>query len=150
MHDAFEKLQRLDLKGKNDREIVRVLVECCGREKVFNPFYSELAAQLCSHNRQFRTTFQFAFWDSFKLFAEGYDDDSATIGSDGKRKANSNNSIITRKAINLARLFCHLVITFHLSLSSLKPVDMTELAAPMILFLATLFFALFSSKVFFV
>jgi nucleolar MIF4G domain-containing protein 1 len=102
---------------------------------VFNPFYSELAALLCSHNRQFKTTFQFAFWDNFKLFADGYAD------------ADGSNSITSRKAINLARLLCHLIITFHLSLSSLKPIDMSELSAPMILFLATLFFALFSSNV---
>ncbi|KAG5408643.1 hypothetical protein IGI04_004962 [Brassica rapa subsp. trilocularis] len=40
--DAFEKLLRLDLPGKQDREIMRVLVECCLQEKVFNKYYTEL------------------------------------------------------------------------------------------------------------
>ncbi|KAH0937133.1 hypothetical protein HID58_004594 [Brassica napus] len=38
--DAFEKLLRLDLPGKQDREIMRVLVECCLQEKVFNKYYT--------------------------------------------------------------------------------------------------------------
>ena len=31
LKDAFERLARLGLKGKEDREMVRVLMECCGR-----------------------------------------------------------------------------------------------------------------------
>ncbi|KAF9598364.1 hypothetical protein IFM89_027252 [Coptis chinensis] len=34
--DAFEKLLKLDLSGKQDREIMRVLLHCCLQEKVFN------------------------------------------------------------------------------------------------------------------
>ena len=30
--DAFERLQRLELKGKQDREVVRVISECCENE----------------------------------------------------------------------------------------------------------------------
>eukprot|EP01036_Dinobryon_divergens_P032648 gene32648-42283_t len=65
--DAFERLARLGLKGKEDREMVRVLMECCGQERTYNPFYAELAKMFCTQNRQFKTTFQFAFWDNFKL-----------------------------------------------------------------------------------
>lgn len=41
-----------------DREIMRVLVECCLQEKVFNKYYSVLAAKLCSHDREHKTTLQ--------------------------------------------------------------------------------------------
>ena len=53
--DAFERLQRLGLKGKQDREVVRVISECCAQEKTYNAFYAELAALLCTHNRQVNT-----------------------------------------------------------------------------------------------
>ncbi|KAE8009038.1 hypothetical protein FH972_005496 [Carpinus fangiana] len=49
--DAFEKLLRLDLHGKWDREIMRVLVECCLQEKVFNKYYTVLASKLCEHDK---------------------------------------------------------------------------------------------------
>jgi nucleolar MIF4G domain-containing protein 1 len=45
--DAFEKLSRLELKGQQDREIVRVLVDCCGQEKAYNPYYEVTGARFC-------------------------------------------------------------------------------------------------------
>jgi nucleolar MIF4G domain-containing protein 1 len=69
--DAFERLARLELKGKQDREVVRVIVECCGQEKDFNSFYPELAGLMCSQNRQFKTTLQFSLWDLLKALQDG-------------------------------------------------------------------------------
>lgn len=54
INDSFERLTRLDLKGRSDREVVKVIAECCGGEKKYNPFYSELCALLCSQNRQYK------------------------------------------------------------------------------------------------
>jgi hypothetical protein len=54
---------------------------------------------------------------------------------------------LTRKSINLARLLSSLVSQFHLPISILKPLDMSNLSAYLILFLATFFIALFSEKV---
>ena len=124
--DAFERLQRLELKGKQDREVVRVISECCAQEKSYNAFYSELAAMLCHHNRQYKTSIQFIFWDNFKLFED---------------------EVAGRRIVNLARLLAHLVTAFHLPLAVLKPIDMTDLNANMMLFLATFFMAIFSAKV---
>jgi nucleolar MIF4G domain-containing protein 1 len=62
--DAFERLSRLDLKGKQDREVMRVISTCCGHEKTYNPFYAELALVFCNQNRQNRTTLQYVFWVS--------------------------------------------------------------------------------------
>lgn len=124
--DAFERLQRLELKGKQDREVVRVISECCAQEKTYNAFYSELAAMLCGHNRQYKTSIQFIFWDNFKLFED---------------------EVAGRRTVNLARLLAHLVAGFHLPLAVLKPIDMTDLNANMLLFLATFFIAIFSAKV---
>ena len=124
--DAFERLMRLQLRGKQDREVVRVITECCAQEKTYNPFYSELAAMLCAHNRQYKTSLQFIFWDNFKLFED---------------------EVAGRRTVNLARFLSRLVTAFHLPLAVLKPIDMTDINSNMMLFLATFFMAIFSAKV---
>ena len=127
VNDAFERLGKLDFKGKEDREIMRVLVECCGQEKKYNAFYSELAALLCDRNHQYKMTLQFCFWDTFKDISEGRSTD--------------------RRAMNLAHFLSHIVLSFHLPLSVIKPIDCSQLSDSMVLFLATFFLAIFSSKV---
>jgi nucleolar MIF4G domain-containing protein 1 len=128
VNDAFERLARMELKGKQDRDIVRVITECCGREKSYNAFYSELANLLCSHNRQFKTTLQFSFWDTFKAFGD--------------------EELTDRRATNLARMMAHLVCSFQLPLSVIKPIDMSQqLSESATLFLATFFMAIFASDV---
>jgi nucleolar MIF4G domain-containing protein 1 len=78
--DAFERLLRLDLKGREDREIVRVLIECCAQETTFNRFYAELNVLLCNHNRQFKTTTLFAFWD----FLQTIENDDSSDAQQGR------------------------------------------------------------------
>jgi nucleolar MIF4G domain-containing protein 1 len=56
--DAFEKLLRLDLSGKQDREIIRVIVDCCLQEKMFNKYYAVLASKLCSHDKNHKFSLQ--------------------------------------------------------------------------------------------
>lgn len=60
--DAFEKLLRLDMPGKQDREIMRVLVECCLQEKAFNKYYTVLASKLCEHDKNHKFTLQVLFY----------------------------------------------------------------------------------------
>jgi len=62
--DAFEKLMRLKLSNKQDREIVNVLVHCCQAEKNYNPFYGHLATKLCSLNSTFRVLLDFGIHHS--------------------------------------------------------------------------------------
>uniref|UniRef100_S4RAV6 MI domain-containing protein n=1 Tax=Petromyzon marinus TaxID=7757 RepID=S4RAV6_PETMA len=64
--DAFEKLVRMGLKEKQEREIVHVLMDCCLQEKSFNPYYAYLGQKLCQFDRRFKMTFQFSMWDRFK------------------------------------------------------------------------------------
>lgn len=40
---AFESINSLGLKKVQEREVVRVLVQCCLTEKTYNPYYSLLA-----------------------------------------------------------------------------------------------------------
>jgi nucleolar MIF4G domain-containing protein 1 len=41
--EAFEKLNSLNLKKTQQREIVRVLLHCCLNEKTYNKYYTLLA-----------------------------------------------------------------------------------------------------------
>lgn len=125
--DAFEKLVRMGmLKNKTERDTVRVLLECCGNEKSYNPFYSHLAARICDYQPQCKFTFQLAFWDFFKQFED----------------------FNLRKAANLAKLLHHLVAVHNsLRISILKVIDMSPNAmeeAAMI-FLTIFFSTMFES-----
>eukprot|EP00970_Alexandrium_tamarense_P000630 scaffold69_cov198-Alexandrium_tamarense.AAC.70 len=57
--DAFEKLVRAGmLKPKAERDVIRVLVQCCGEEKAFNPFYAFLAMRVCEYQPKSKTRVQ--------------------------------------------------------------------------------------------
>ncbi|KAL6840922.1 hypothetical protein ACP4OV_029182 [Aristida adscensionis] len=107
--DAFEKLLRLGLSGKQDREIIRVIVDCCLQEKMFNKYYAVLASKLCSHEKNHKFSLQYCIWDHFKEL------DNMELG----------------RSRNLAKLVAEMLTNFTLSLATLKivnlanPVEMT-------------------------
>ncbi|PON45563.1 Armadillo-type fold containing protein [Parasponia andersonii] len=122
--DAFEKLLRLDLPGKQDREIMRVLVECCLQEKVFNKYYAVLATKLCEHDKNHKFTLQFCLWDHFKEVE----------------------SMPLIRSMNLARFVAEMIASFCLSLAVLKAVDLndiTQLTPKRIMHFRMLFEAMF-------
>ncbi|KAF5196303.1 nucleolar MIF4G domain-containing protein 1-like [Thalictrum thalictroides] len=103
--DAFEKLLRLDLSGKQDRDIMRVLLECCLKEKVFNKYYTVLACKLCSHDKNHKFTLQYCLWDHYKELE----------------------SLDLVQSLNLARFTAEMLVSFSLSLAVLKTVDLSDL-----------------------
>lgn len=52
--DALEKILRLNLKGAQEREIARVIIECCSQERSYNPYYSHLAERVCDRQPKLR------------------------------------------------------------------------------------------------
>lgn len=52
--DALEKILKLNLKGTQEREIARVIVECCSQEGSYNPFYAHLAERVCDRQPKLR------------------------------------------------------------------------------------------------
>jgi MA3 domain len=64
--DAFEKISKLSLKGKQDREVVYVLVHCLMMEKTYNKYYELIAIKLCTFDYNMKFTFQYHLWDKFK------------------------------------------------------------------------------------
>ncbi|XP_050212543.1 uncharacterized protein LOC126664278 [Mercurialis annua] len=104
--DAFEKLLRLDLPGKQDREIMRVVVECCLQEKVFNKYYTALASKLCEHDKNHKYTLQYCLWDHFKELE----------------------STQLLRSMHLAKFVAEMVTSFSLSLSALKSAELGDAA----------------------
>ncbi|CAI5746565.1 unnamed protein product [Peronospora destructor] len=111
--DAYERLLQLHLKEKQEREIVRVLLHCCGQENRFNRYYLVLAEKLCEMDPRYKFTFQLAFWDIFKQMK----------------------SLKPRRLYNQAQMFSGLVLSNSLSLSCLKILDFTQLEEKSLLFL---------------
>lgn len=102
--DAFEKLLRLALAGRQDREIMRVLLECCLREKAFNKYYTVLALKLCEHDKNQKFTLQYCLWDHFKEL----------------------DSMELLRSMHLAKFIAEMLTSFTLSLSVLKTVDLSD------------------------
>lgn len=148
--DAFERLSRLELKGKEDREIARIIIQCCGNESTYNAFYAELAKILCLQHRQYKITFQFIFWDFFKIIIDDSIGSSSREGNSGSSKNSKDKIIMDRKIVNLARMLSSLISCFQLPLSIIKPIEITNAynSSSTILFLSTLLLALFKEKVF--
>lgn len=119
---AMDRITRLRLKGSEEREIVRVLVDCAGQEASYNPYYSLVATALCAYHHSFRFTFQLVAWDFFKTMED------AEITS-------------ARRIYNIARLLAHLISTFSLSFAATKVLDFARPTARETLFLKALIHA---------
>ncbi|GJM88462.1 hypothetical protein PR202_ga04525 [Eleusine coracana subsp. coracana] len=106
--DAFEKLLRLGLSGKqawiNDREIIRVIIDCCLHEKMFNKYYVVLASKLCSHEKNHKFSLQYCIWDHFKEL----------------------DNMELSRSMNLAKLVAEMLANFTLSLATLKVVNLAN------------------------
>merc|ERR1739844_207439 len=113
------------LKGRNEREVVRIIVHCCGMEKVYNPFYAHLANRVCEFQSNCKFTFQLTFWDNFKQF----------------------DKMKSRRAANLAKLLAHLMINYRMNINVLKVIDITPDNMPegAIIFLTILFTSIFDA-----
>jgi nucleolar MIF4G domain-containing protein 1 len=125
--DAFEKLVRGGmLKGKAERDVIRVLAECCSQEKSYNPYYAHLATRICEYQPSCNFTFRLTYWDAFKQF----------------------DKMKPRKAANLAKLLAHLLTNERgLNLNVLRVIDIDSRGMPeqTIIFLMVLFTTLFES-----
>eukprot|EP01031_Cornospumella_fuschlensis_P029725 gene29725-35888_t len=112
IHDVFEKICSLSTQNKEDREVVRVLLECCGKEPAYNAFYAELIKMLCESSRQYKMSLTYAFYDVFKLLPEH------SLAKD------------TKYLSNLAQLLADLVLAFTLPLAVLRPFDLDSMQEP--------------------
>lgn len=111
--DCAEKLLRLPLRGEQEREVIRVLLECCLQEGSYNPYYAHVAARIAAVSRSHKMTLQFALWDHLKRLKE---DEVA-------------GSVDARRAANLARMMASMLASFTLPISALKVADIQTAGA---------------------
>jgi len=114
---AFEQLNRLNLKKTQQREIVRVLFHCCLAEKTFNPYYALVCQRLVKFDpTNYRYTVKYVIWDYLK----GLDTLSIT------------------KVVNLSRMCGFLLAHEDIPMHFFKVIDFTDvknLSKPTVLFL---------------
>eukprot|EP00124_Ichthyophonus_hoferi_P002299 Ihof_evm2s151 gene=Ihof_evmTU2s151 len=103
--DAYEKILRLGLKDKQEREVIKVIIHCCLHEGTFNPYYCHLAAKFCKFNHNHKFTLQYTMWDQFK--------ELPNMG--------------VRQMLHLARFLAFLVVDFSVSLSIIKVVQFSNM-----------------------
>lgn len=129
-NDAFAKLTRAELlKPKNERDVIRVLVHCCGEEKSFNPFYAHLIMRVCEYQPKSKFTLMLSFWDIFKQL----------------------DSFNDRKIANLAKLLSRLLsgtTEKYLTVGALKRIEFSPTSMPeqVVLFLTIVMSSLFDSS----
>jgi nucleolar MIF4G domain-containing protein 1 len=122
--DAHARVVRLKLAKAQQPEIVRVLLECCGQEGVFNRFYALLGARLCESHREVRFAMNFAFWDVFKQLSE----------------------LSLHRAANTARLLAQLVLKSATPVTVLKVVHWTSPSARTVFFWQVFFVELLDAN----
>lgn len=111
--DAFEKLLQLSLPPQQERELYSVILLCCQKGKVYNPFFAHLADRMCKFDKKFKRLLQFAVWDKFKEIE----------------------ALKPREIANLAKFVTHLIAEDSLNLSVLKNISFMEVDSQMISFL---------------
>jgi nucleolar MIF4G domain-containing protein 1 len=104
--DAYNRLLKLNLKDKQEREIVRVILHCVGGEEIYNPYYAFIATKFCQSSHGFKITLQYALWDALRSFDEVTDDDDEAA--------------LIRRISHLSKFYSGLVGDSHLSLTILK------------------------------
>lgn len=125
--DAFEKILHLDVKGKQEREIVYVLLYCAQQETDYNPFYAHLADKFCNFHSTYKFTFKVSMWDFVKK-----------ISPDSEPEPDLGANTLRQRVRCLAGTFGHLILTGALPINSLKAMLGLELVEPVSIFFSYL------------
>ncbi|KAF5391624.1 hypothetical protein D9757_002400 [Collybiopsis confluens] len=145
--DAYERLSQLKLTGTQQREIVRVVLHCCGNEKVYNPYYTLVCQHLCSLSHSHKITLQYCLWDFLRELGETNTGGAEVIkhlseGDDGFGLK----SITPARISNMARAYAWWIAKGSISLAVLKPLDFTTIKPQTRTFLKHFFLNLFVSS----
>lgn len=123
--DALTKLDKLQLKKSQEREIPRILIHCVSVEPSWNPYYGLLAHKL-SAAHSYRKTFQFMFWDILKEFEKTSDtsdgEEEDFFGFDNNNDDDDSDTKL-KKIYNLGRFFGYLMTEGSLPMYSLRNIN---------------------------
>ena len=120
---AYEQLMHLNLKKTQQREIVRVLLQCCLQEEAYNPFYGFLSQKLLA-DPNYKYTFKYVLWDYLKSL---------------ERQE-------VRAIANLAEVFAELIAKKLVPLHFLKVVDFEQVDKPNTMFMQLLLSGVFEKS----
>ena len=116
-NDCYEKIIKLSLKDKQQREIIHVAFICALKVKTFNPYYTSIIKTFCESSKSFQITCQFAIWDRLKEL----------------------DKLSETKKRNFCSVLTSLLSTKSVSLSVLKIVNFAEIEAKDVEFYKDLF-----------
>ncbi|CBQ69708.1 conserved hypothetical protein [Sporisorium reilianum SRZ2] len=122
---AAENVLLLKLTAVQRREVVRVLVHCVGSERVYNPYYTLVAHEVCRSDYGMRITLQYCLWDFLRDIGQkhvGGEKFAAALSSE-----EGETQVDERRVGNMARAYAWWLTHDCLSLQALKPVDFTAL-----------------------
>lgn len=145
LEDAHEKIIGLHLGATMDRDLVRVLLECAGKEWPYNPFYGELLKLFCTTMPSCKLTAEIAFYDEIATIITQDEEMQAE-----ERAPNSKQRVkIERRVLNHARLLADLLMQFKLTLAVLRKIDISLISegsshSLLLMFLSTLFVTMFT------
>ncbi|KAH7335592.1 armadillo-type protein [Rhizoctonia solani] len=117
--DACERLTQLDLQETQQREIIRVILYCCGNEQIYNPFYTLVAHHLCQNSHSHRITLQYCLWDFLRLLGETQVGGEAITRDESINSDEVSNSTIS----NYAKAYAWWLARGSITLTILKPVE---------------------------
>ncbi|KZT53500.1 ARM repeat-containing protein [Calocera cornea HHB12733] len=127
--NAHERLDQLHLTEVQQREIIRVLLHCCGTEQAYNPFYALVAQELCKASHSHKVTLQFCLWDFLRELGETDVGGAEIIKSarDREEVVGFDVSATKSRIQNLAKAFAWLVAKSASNLMIFRPVTFTAL-----------------------
>ncbi|KAJ7650126.1 hypothetical protein FB45DRAFT_887044 [Roridomyces roridus] len=121
--DACERLSQLNLTEMQQREIVRVLLHCCGNEKTYNPYYTLVCQHLCRSSHSYKITLQFCLWDFLRDMGEVNVGGAEIIKNLKDDEGFDVKSISSTRLKNVAKAYAWWIAKDSIS----SPVDFTDL-----------------------
>ncbi|CAE6408546.1 unnamed protein product [Rhizoctonia solani] len=117
--DACERLTQLDLQEMQQREIIRVVLHCCGNERTYNPFYTLVTHHLCQKSHSHRITLQYCLWDFLRSLGE------TQVGGEAiSRDESINSDEVSNSTINnYAKAYAWWLARGSIALTIFKPVE---------------------------
>ncbi|KZT00798.1 ARM repeat-containing protein [Laetiporus sulphureus 93-53] len=143
--DACERLSQLKMTEVQQREIIRVILHCCGNEKSYNPYYALIGQQLCRSTHSHTVTLQFCLWDFLRDLGETNVGGAEVIKNLGEDSGFNVKHISSTRMRNIAKAYGWWVAKDCCTLAILKPVDFTILKQQSHTFLKELLSQIFIS-----
>ncbi|PVG00263.1 hypothetical protein CPB86DRAFT_844321 [Serendipita vermifera] len=126
-YDACDRLGQLGLTEQQQREIIRVILNCCGKEKTYNPYYALVGHRLCEQAHSHKITAQFALWDFLRELGEDEVGGMEVLKNHASKDGALGNSVSKERTRNLAKLYAWWIAKGAVSIALLKPIDFAKI-----------------------